>query len=590
MKYKLSRLALLIMMVVSLNLTGFKFAYSQGAYLLDTVKAGRFDNGTMWTFDHPPKQYFQETYGFTASDEWLNHVRMSALRFANYCSASFISADGLVMTNHHCGRESVSKVQKPDEDLHLTGFVAAKLEDERPVEGLYVDQLVSIADVTKDIQSVIDAGKTDEEKIKNRDDKIKELEADYSKQTGLICKVTTLYNGGEYLMYEYKRYNDVRLVFAPEDQMGFFGGDADNFTFPRYNFDCTFFRVYGDDGKPLKTDNYFKWSEKGSDPGELVFVVGNPGRTDRLKTVRQLEFDRDFSYPTTLKFLHKIIDSLKTRVAENPELNRELSNQIFGIENSRKVYEGTLKGLQDPILMAKRKDFEKKFKNAVMSNADLKSKYGNTWDEITSIVNEKAKLVNELLALDTNTAAGKEKAHNLNSQIKQSVTSERSKTQLLGRAIFEVYGFTIPPDATFTLRISDGVVKGYDYNGTTAPVKTTFYGYYDRYFSFDKQNPWDLPERWKTPPEGFDLSVPVNFISTADIIGGNSGSPIINQKAEIVGLAFDGNIESLPSRFIFTTEANRCLGVDSRGMYEAIKTVYKFPRLADEMKNGMMSK
>ena len=590
MNNRILRMALLIMAVVSMNIFGYNYSYSQSNFNPDTIKAGKFDNGTMWTFDHPPKAYFQETYGFNASDEWLNHVRMSALRFANYCSASFISADGLVMTNHHCGRESVSQVQKPEEDLHKTGFVATNLEDERPVPGLYVDQLVSITDVTKDVQSVIDAGKDDAEKIKNRDEKIKQLEAEYSAKTGLVCKVTTLYNGGEYLVYGYKRYNDVRLVFAPEDQIGFFGGDADNFTYPRYNFDCTFFRVYGDDGKPLKTENYFKWSSNGSAPGELVFVVGNPGRTDRLKSVKQLEFDRDYSYPATLKFLYKFIDSLKTRVAQNPELERELSNQIFSFENSRKVYEGILKGLQDQYLMAKRKDFEKKFKEAVMSNPELKAKYGNTWDEIIVIVNEKSKLLTELYSLDTNTVKGKDRAHEINNQMKQLVVKERSKNQMLGRAIFDVYGYSIPPDATFTLRISDGVVKGYDYNGTIAPTKTTFYGFYDRYFSFDKQDPWDLPDRWKTPPEGFDLSVPVNFISTADIIGGNSGSPIINQKAEIVGLAFDGNIESMPSRFIFTTEANRCLGVDSRGMYEAIKTVYKFTRLADEMKNGMMSK
>jgi len=586
MNRKLSYLTFGFMMVVFLNFFSYSTSFSQGAYLLDTVKAGRFDNGTMWTFDHPPTQYFQETYGFSASEDWLNHVRMSALRFANYCSASFISADGLVMTNHHCGRESVSQVQKPEEDLHETGFMATTLADERPVPGLYVDQLVKVVDVTKEIQSAIDAGKDDEEKIKNRDEKIKQIEAEYSAQSGLVCKVTTLYNGGEYMVYHYKRYNDVRLVFAPEDQIGFFGGDYDNFTFPRYNFDCTFFRVYGEDGKPLKTENYFKWSDKGADAGELIFVVGNPGRTDRLKSVKQLEYDRDYTYPIVAKRLHTMVDSLNRMVAANPELSRQLSNDIFSINNSIKVYEGILKGLQDPILMAKRKDFENKLKNTIKSNAELNSKYGNIWDEINSIVTDKAKLFSEYIALDTMTESGKQKAHSLVDQINTLQVKERSKTQLLGRAIFDVYGYSIPPDATFTLRISDGLVKGYEYNGTIAPTKTTFYGYYDRYFSFDKQYPWNLPERWKTPPEGFDLSVPVNFISTADIIGGNSGSPIINQKAEIVGLAFDGNIESMPSRFIFTTEANRCLGVDSRGMYEAIKSVYKFTRLADEMKNG----
>ncbi|MCX6160309.1 MAG: S46 family peptidase, partial [Ignavibacteriae bacterium] len=211
---------------------------------LDTVKAQKFDNGKMWTFEYPPLDYFQETYNFRPSQDWIDNVRMSALRFADYCSASFVSEDGLVMTNHHCGRESVTLVQKSGEDFHKDGFIAVTLEDERKIPGLYVDQLVKIENVTKEIQAESDKGKTAEEKNELRDKKIAEIEKKLKEQTGFVCQVVSLYNGGVYSAYLYKRFNDVRLVFAPEDQAGFFGGDPDNFTYPRYNLDCTFFRVY----------------------------------------------------------------------------------------------------------------------------------------------------------------------------------------------------------------------------------------------------------------------------------------------------------------------------------------------------------
>ena len=251
-------------------------------------------------FDYPPLDYFQKEYNFEPTEEWLNNVRMSALRFANYCSASFVSSDGLVMTNHHCGRESVEEVTKPGEDLYNNGFYAAKLEDERPVPGLYVDQLVLIKDVTKEIQSAGNEGTTPEEKVADENAAMKNLEIKEGKETGLKIQVVTLYNGGKYSLYGYKRYNDVRLVFSPEASLGYFGGDYDNFTYPRYDLDCNFFRVY-DNGKPLKTEHYFHWSPNGAVPGEPVFVVGNPAHTDRLKTIAQLEYARDTQYPRNLE-------------------------------------------------------------------------------------------------------------------------------------------------------------------------------------------------------------------------------------------------------------------------------------------------
>lgn len=685
-----------------------------GGINLDTVKAQRFDTGKMWTFDNPPVKYFQEAYGFNATPEWLEKARKSALRFASYCSASFVSSDGLVMTNHHCGRESVTQVNKEGEDLHKTGFFAQTLQDERPVPGLYVDQLVLIKDVTKEVQDAMSAAQTDADKVQAKKDKISEIEARTRKETGLEASVVTLYSGGEYSLYGYKRYNDVRLVFAPENQIGFFGGDYDNFTYPRYNLDCTFFRVYDETGKPLKTDNFFKWSPQGASEGEAIFVIGNPGRTNRLNTMAQLEYFRDIQYPMTLNLLNDLIDVYSQTLKEHPELSTKYEDMLFGLANSQKVYVGMIKGLNDPVLMARKKDFEKKFMAAVDSKPELKAKYGDIWNNIQQTRNEmrqyskdltaysvnprfsssyfaiakdvisyakqmllpesersskykgadldstKAKLFpessnkdldykltqvfaknlinslgenNDLVQKLFDSKKGKEAADYMlsRSQLtsKESVmallnkspkdilssddpfiyflqnTSDKLESlrqksrgvqdkeavsnQLLGQALFAVYGTSIPPDATFTLRIADGVVKGYDYNGTKAPAKTTYYGLYERYYSFNKQYPWDLPERWKTIPPEFNLETPMNFISTNDIIGGNSGSPVINKNLEIVGLAFDGNIESLPGDFIFTTEANRCLSVDSEGMVEAIKDMYKANRLSEELRAGKIA-
>ncbi|MGB9697028.1 MAG: S46 family peptidase [Ignavibacteria bacterium] len=663
-----------------------------------STRASKYDLGKMWTFDYPPIDYFSQTYNFKPTKEWLDHVRMSALRFATYCSASFVSADGLVMTNHHCGRDAVSEVEKEGEDLHRDGFIAFKLEDERRVENLFVEQLINIMDVTGDIRSAMSAGATEEEKISLRDKRIKELEEQYTdKQNKVRAQVVTLFNGGLYSLYIYKRYDDVRLVFAPEDQAGFFGGDYDNFTYPRYNLDCTFFRVY-DNGKPLKTEHYFKWSPKGADVDEPIFVVGNPGRTSRLLTVAQLEFNRDFSYPDRMFYIDFMVDYMTKTIKEHPEKAKELNNRLFSFTNSQKVYKGILKGLNDPKLIERKKDFENQFKEAVLSNLSLKEAYGNVWDKIEEINKELEKIYpevtsyslmgtavskymvladkvisyarkgeavpdtaisnfygkinpeydaklleyqilsmtkkigadNENLRILTNSYAGEdavkyaiensavksletslelskktpEEILNLNdpiikfvnvtrdryNELFQQFSSLRKKESynrdLLGQALYEVYGTSIPPDATFTLRISDGVIKSYPYNGTIAPPKTTFYGMYDRYYSFNKEYPFNLPQRWVNPPKEFNLSAPFNFISTNDIIGGNSGSPVINTKGEIIGLAFDGNIESLVDEFIYLDDVPHTVSVDSEGMIEALKNMYKVERLVKELRAG----
>ncbi len=682
---------------------------------LDTVKAGPFDTGKMWTFEYPPIDYFEKEYGFRPSKEWFDHVRMSALRFANYCSASFVSEDGLVMTNHHCARQSVTQVTRDGEDLHANGFIAASLEDERPVPGLYVDQLVLIKDVTDEVMAAVDLAKTDEERVQLENDIIQTIEDREAKATGLEVAVTKLYNGGKYSLYGYKRYKDVRLVFAPEDQLGFFGGDPDNFTYPRYNLDCSFFRVYDENGQPLKTEHFFKWSPAGAEAGEAVFVVGNPGNTDRLNTVAQLEFMRDIQYPRTLELLGSLIDLYKNMLKENPERKLQLQDMIFSFENSQKAFNGILKGLRDPILMKRKIDFEETFKSKVKSNPELNKKYGDLWDKIANIRKELRDVSNKNFAFSKNrfttpqyfsiadqlitlaeelkkpeserddlyvgeelentiesifpkdfdekmqnrllqnridvmvryvgmneplvknftggktgkealdyilskskiTSAEKIKElvkqgpdailnsddpfiqFELNSKETVAKVQKRNKELLdledsyssqLGKALFEVYGTSIPPDATFTLRISDGVVEGFPYNGTVAPPFTTYFGLYDRFYSFNKEFPWNLPDRWITPPADFDLSTPLNFVSTNDIIGGNSGSPVINKKAEVVGLAFDGNIQSLPGNFIFRTEENRTVSVHSKGMVEAIDKVYKLKRLSYELQNSKMMK
>jgi hypothetical protein len=681
---------------------------------LDTVKAGKYDTGKMWTFEYPPLEYFKATYNFQPDQAWLEHVRMSALRFANYCSASFVSEDGLVMTNHHCARQSITQVAKEGEDLHETGFIAKTLQDERPVPGLYVDQMVLFKDVTDEVIDSINRAKTDEERAQFEQDVIKKIEDREAKATGLEVFITPLYNGGKYSLYGYKRYTDVRLVLAPEDQMGFFGGDPDNFTYPRFNLDFSFFRVYDQNGKPLKTENYFKWSEKGASVGEPVFVVGNPGNTDRLNTVAQLEYARDIQYPRTISLLTTLSDLYKDMLKKDPSRKAELEDRIFGFDNSIKAITGMLDGLRDPVLMQRKKDFEKTFRASVDADPKLKEKYGDLWDKIADIRKQLSEISNKNFALSMNrfttpryfTIAdevidiaknlklpenernelyvgeelnntlesmfpknfdynmnnvllaqkiddlqkyfgeddplvkkftggkkgadavkyvldnskitnledvkallakdpdevlnsddpfiyfmlnSKDRADEYSKKVKELTSIESSYSQELGVALFDVYGTSIPPDATFTLRLADGVVAGYPYNGTIAQPFTTFYGMYDRYNGQGKQFPWSLPERWATPPAGLDLSTPFNFVSTNDIIGGNSGSPVINEKAEIVGIAFDGNIQSLPGSFIFRTEQNRTVSVHSLGMWEAIDKVYKLKRLSDELKNGKIT-
>jgi len=720
LKYFKSHLILFPFLVI-LFLTGCStYQATKPDYLayLDTVTAGQFDNGKMWTFDYPPIDYFKKTYNFTPTSDWFERARLSALRLPG-CSASFVSEDGLVMTNHHCARGALDAVNREGENLPETGFYAATLEEERKIPNHYVDQLIHIEDVTDEVQKAFEEGKTDEERVANRDRKIREIQQRYyesfkrlNPDDSIVVSVVTFYNGGKYSAYVYKRYTDVRLVYAPETSVAYFGGDPDNFTYPRYDLDVAFFRVYKN-GKPLKTNYYFPFSKTGVKEGDVVFVIGNPGRTNRLLTVAQLEFFRDVSYPYTLSMLDNLVKIYSDFIAKHPDKKLKYQTRLFSFSNSQKAYTGRLAGLRDPYLMARKRDFEKKFKNAVLNNPQLKAKYSDLWSEIAKYQVEKRKLFPELQAYnfvgparsvyfriandlveyaeqmklpeekraesykgerlkttkarifpqeiepelekailvyqlsymksvfgDRNQAfnellkgqspetavdnllsatilADKEKvtallegnpddilksndpfisfvvktrkqAQEIRDKYNSISSKESAKLQLLGRAIFDVYGTTIPPDATFTLRIADGVVKSYEYNGTIAPPVTTFYGLYDRHYSFNstERTDWQLPERWKNPPSTFDLSTPLNFVATNDIIGGNSGSPVVNKDLEVVGLIFDGNIESLPGDFIYVDEKNRAVAVDVRGIIEALKHIYNADRLVDELQYG----
>ena len=672
------------------------------------VEAGKYDNGKMWTFSYPPTQYFRETYGFDPSPEWVETVRMSALRFATYCTASFVSENGLVMTNHHCGRQSVTEVTKSGEDLPADGFYANSIEEERKVAGLFVDQLVGMEDVTQTITAAIANGKTDADKTKLKNEKIDELVKATETKTGLKAQIHTFYNGSIYQLYTYKRYNDVRLVMAPETDLGFFGGDPDNFTYPRYTLDFTFFRVYGDDGKPLTTKYHYKWSKDGAEGDEPLFVIGNPGTTKRLSTVSMLEYDRDYSVPHLIDMLKMLTSTYEAYIAAHPESKLELTDTYFGYTNSLKAYSGIYGGLKDPNMMGKRANFEKAFKSSVASNPELKGTYGELWTKIAASRNQmKAYYGKQIMfspansnsrlfamgarAIDIATEmkkpADKRAPGNSDEQIKEKIAKlkldnfhpeieekivefqlgkvskwsqnklklvdgannpamipaqakalvsgtvvadpaklqalfekgpdavlksndpvlayakmskdslayyktlidpiaaeENQNIQLLGQALYKVYGTSIPPDANFTLRFADGVVKTYDYNGTTAPEFTTFYGLFDKYYSYGKKEPWNLPKKWLDAESTMNKSVKLNYITTHDIIGGNSGSAMINQKGEVVGLIFDGNIESLPGRYIYDVQSNnRCVALHSSGILEALRSVYKMNRLADEL-------
>ena len=663
--------------------------------------------GTMWTFDAPPLAYWKGQYGFEPTQEWLDHVRLSSVRIPG-CSASFVSDRGLVMTNHHCARACITAVSPKDTSYQEMGFVAKSEAEEQKCSMTYADQLVSMEDVTARVRAAVTA-KSVAAQVEQRDAAIEAMETACRQETGLVCQVVTFYQGGKYSLYRYHRYTDVRLVMAPEEGTSFFGGDPDNFTYPRYDLDLTLLRVY-DNGAPMKTEHYLRWNSQGSKEGDLTFVVGNPGSTGRLATLAQMEYLRDVQYPAQLAGYKEQIGIYKELMGQSEQAKRQYENTVFGLENSQKAVTGYRAGLLDPAIMARKIAFEKDFKARITGNPALASKYGKAWGnievaqkELTSFatpmryqgfgggsmlmniaagivrIPAQGKLADSLRlpqyrgdALDRlkgqllrdlpvnpevekmliaaqfrmaqrdlpkgdpflvaalggrspevaaealvngtkiGTVEGRRalveggaaavaastdpmvvlartvdpmatrhamRANRLNTTISANV-------ELVGQAIYAAYGESLPPDATFTLRISDGLVKGFPYNGTIAPYKTSFYGLYGRSAEFDNQPPFKLAPRWEAARDQVDMKTPMDFVLTADIIGGNSGSPVINRNAEVVGLIFDGNIESLPNRFIFTDEVARSVAVHTSGIVEALRKVYGAGRLADEVEGA----
>lgn len=667
----------------------------------------RADEG-MWTFDNPPIKQLKELYGFTPTQAWLDHLRLASVRFNDGGSGSFVSPNGLVLTNHHVARGQLQKLSNPGKDYVKDGFYAKAQGEELKTPDLELNVLVSMENVTAPVQGAAAKAATPEQALVARKRAIAVIEQASMKATGLRSDVVSLYHGGEYWLYRYKKYTDVRLVFAPEEQAAFFGGDPDNFTYPRYDLDFTFFRVY-EDGKPVHSSQYLRWNSKGAADRDLVFVAGHPGSTDRLATVRQLETLRDESLPKTLSGLRRRIGVLRNYAALGPEQARQASDLQFSLENSLKAIEGEYRGLLDKTVMDKKQEEEATLRKAVANDPSLSHLYGKAWgdmgaalrnqsarfekDSYRSLRGSYSRLVSDAISIlrytqeikkpdlerldgfhdsqlaslrmellspapaypqleealladslqesldhlgandpflqivlrgDTPQSAAKKLIAGtklgdlslrkalleggepavlgsadslialardvdpmLRAQLKwfeahvQSIAT--NATEKIAEARFAVYGNAQYPDATFTLRLAYGTVKGYPFNGTIAPPRTTFYGLYDRSAGFGGYAPFDLPPRFVKGKDALVLSTPLNFVSTADIIGGNSGSPVVNRDGELVGLIFDGNIESLVGRFVYDGRANRAVAVHPGAITEALAKIYGAAPLVAEL-------
>jgi Peptidase S46 len=675
------------------------------AFIFSTLATA--DEG-MWLYNEPPKDKIKAKYGFELTQPWLDHVRLSSVRFNNGGSGSFVSADGLTFTNHHVGAGCVQQLSTEGRDYIKTGFYAKTQSEEAKCPNLELNQLVGIEDVTDKINSGLKADMSAAEAGQAQRAAMSQVEKDCSTTTGLRCDVVIFYSGQVYNLYKYKKYTDVRLVFAPEFGIAFFGGDPDNFTYPRYDLDITFFRVY-ENGKPAHVDNYLQWSRTGVKDGDLIFVSGHPGNTGRLLTMAQLEFLRDVQYPASLKVFARRITLLQNFSKQSEENARIAKENIFGLQNSQKATTGYQSGLLDKAIMDKKAADEANLRAAF--KADPKNAgTPDPWEEIAQAIKLQQSIYLELTYLErlrgfsghlAQTArilmrAAEEKPKpnserirefrdsalpsleqqlfstepvykNLDTVLLADSLSEmqdalgkdnpdvqkvlqgkgpadaakeiiantklddvavrkqlyeggqtavdastdplivtmraiepaaravrrqfddkvdsvvRRDGTIVAKTRFAQSGFTQPPDATFTLRLSYGAVKGYQENGKAIPFSTNIGGAYEHAAEHNNQPPYNLPESWMKSKANLDLKAPLNFVSTADIIGGNSGSPTVNQKGEVVGIIFDGNIESLPWNFTFSDVQGRAVSVDARAIQEALRKIYGATALADEL-------
>jgi hypothetical protein len=692
-----------------MRLRRFLSALLLALFSLQTLHITALADEGMWTFNNVPRADIKKKYGFEVTDEWLNKVRLASVRFNNGGSGSFVSPNGLVLTNYHIVEDIVGEVSTPEKDLAKEGFVAKTRAEEIKAPSLELNQLISIEDVTARVNGAVKDGATDAEAFAARRAEISAIEAESTKATGLRSDVITLYQGGQYNLYRYKKYTDVRLVFVPEFQAAFFGGDPDNFNFPRFNIDMALVRVYEND-QPVHPENYFKWSTTGAKEGSLVFVTGNPGGTSRLDTVAHLEELRDASIPIVIRLLEHQEALLKKYMAMGEEQTRQGQNELNGVQNALKVYRGRLQGLKDPALMSRKKQEEAALRKAIAAKPEEQKKYGDAWDAIAKahqtypsyvkerrifdllggfnstlfgfartlvrLADENAKpnaqrlpeytdarraslelglyspapihedfeklkladslnfmvellgadnaLVKQVLDGKTPEARAEEmisgsklkdpearkelakggkaaidastdpmivvarlidpKARELRKRYESEVTGvERTNYAKIARALFDIQGNKIYPDATFTLRLSYGAVEGYMENGKKVPPFTTLGGLFARSDKFKHEFPYNLPPRWTEKKNAINLNTPFNFVSTNDIIGGNSGSPTINQNGELVGLIFDGNIQSLVGDYVYDGSVNRAISVDSRGMLEVLKKVFGANEIAAEL-------
>ena len=665
----------------------------------------------MWTFENLPTKKIQASYGWAPDQAWLDHVRLASLRFPGG-SGSFVSKDGLVLTNHHVGRGWIQRVSSKDVDYVKNGFAAATREQEIKVPGLELMTLMAMENITDRLAKMVKVGTPEKQALRVRETEIEKIKKDMQEKSGLTCEHVTLYQGGEHWIYSYKKHTDVRLVFAPEQQIAFFGGDPDNFTFPRHNLDFSIFRVY-ENGKPYQPKDFLHWTQTGIKAGDLTFVTGHPGRTSRQDTLAQMEYSRDFVIPMRLKAMERRKSAMVDYAKLSPEASRQVNTQIFGVENGIKATTGYWSGLKDKNAMARIKKDEDDLRAKVAKDAKLTAQAGQSWAKIeqaTTVAKGMAKdslnvgtanstLLGYALALvriadeealpsekrlpeysDANLKTakarlgipapfykeqevfmftrgledaakelgaqhpyvkamlgGKSAAEVAKAAVEGSKLSDPearkallaggkkaiadspdpmialakkldplSRTQRkkqeeqvqsviteqgtrIARARFAIYGKNTYPDATFTLRLSYGAVAEYKGNGTLIQPFTTFGGLFDRYDSWGgneakaHEGAWTLPQRWVEKRSALDPSVPFNFVHKVDIIGGNSGSPVIDKKGELVGLIFDGNIESLPGNYFYDEAVNRGVSVDARAIVHALDKVYGATGLVAEL-------
>ncbi len=655
----------------------------------------------MYVFNDLPTDLLESKHDFKPTKQWADDLRLSSVRFNSGGSGSFISSNGLVLTNHHVASDTLHKLSTKERNLIDEGYLAKTQDQELKAPDLELNQLVSIENVTDRVAEAVDAKAAPEEAAKQRRAAMAQIEKESLDETGLRSDVVTLFGGAKYHLYRYKKYTDVRLVWAPETAAAFFGGDADNFEYPRYNLDATIMRVY-EDGKPAQLKNFLRWNTDPLTSGELVFVSGNPGRTQRIFTSAALKFLRDDRIPYVLDYLRRKEILMQQFGLGGTEETRRARDELFGIQNSRKAYTGMLAGLQNPSTMATKDASESELLGKIKSDPKLAS-LASAWDEIATVQEAKRDMLGQTVSLRsqlyslamnlvllaaedqkpngdrlreftdsgresllqklTSTApiyrdleqvkladelsrlielrgaeddlvvtvmAGKgprdraaeilagskldevperqklidgginavnasddtlialaqtlqDEYRRIREQSEQLQERERQAYAQITQAVSAVNGTGGYPDATFTLRLAFGVVKGYEEDGKQIPPTTNFAGAYQHAESHQGQKDFDLPESWMKSQSDVALQTQLNFVCTADIIGGNSGSPVVNRNGELVGLIFDGNIQSLTSDYLYTDEQGRAVSVSGVGILEALRSIYKADELADQI-------